>query len=130
MKTFLMIATLAMPVLGQVSRIAPPATLDAGERAIPGRNLYNWSVAAVVAANAADIASSWHGQEANPFVAGGGSQFGMKSVAIKSGFVATSLLIQHVALRHRPDLHKRMAWLNFATAGVLSGVAKHNYSVR
>ena len=63
-------------------------------------------------------------------VAGGGSQFGVTSVAIKSGFVATSLVIQHIALRHRPDLYKKLAWLNFGTAGVLGGVAGHNMRVR
>ena len=128
MKTLLIIVSLALSASAQVSMIVPAAM--PGPPVSAGRNLYRWSVAAVVAANAADIASSWRGQEANPVVAGGGSQFGMRSVAIKSGFVATSLLVQNVVLRHRPDLHKRMAWLNFATAGVLGGVARHNYSVR
>ena len=56
--------------------------------------------------------------------------FGATSVAIKSGLVATSLLIQHVALRHRPDLYKKLAWMNFATSGVLVGVAKYNMGVK
>ncbi len=63
-------------------------------------------------------------------VAGPGTQFGFASVAIKSGVVATSLLIQHVALRHRPDLYKKLAWMNFVTAGVLGGVASRNVGVR
>jgi hypothetical protein len=115
---------------------APPAISGSDsivnvERASPpGRTLYRWSIAAALAANAADVASSWSQQEANPVVAGGGSQFGVTSVAIKSGFVATSLVIQHIALRHRPDLYKRLAWLNFGTAGVLGGVAGHNMGVR
>jgi hypothetical protein len=115
---------------------APPAISGSDsivnvERASPpGRTLYRWSIAAALAANAADVASSWSQQEANPVVAGGGSQFGVTSVAIKSGFVATSLVIQHIALRHRPDLYKKLAWLNFGTAGVLGGVAGHNMGVR
>jgi hypothetical protein len=95
-----------------------------------GRSFYRWSVAAVVAVNAADAVTSWKAQEANPFVAGTGTQFGAASLAIKSGFVATSLLIQHLALRHRPDWYKRMAWMNVVTAGVLAQVARHNMSVR
>jgi len=95
-----------------------------------GRAFYRWSVVAVVAANAADAVSSWNTQEANPFVAGPGTQFGVASLAIKSGFVVTSLLIQRVALRHRPDWRKRMAWMNVITAGVLGQVARHNLSVR
>ncbi len=77
-----------------------------------------------------DTVSSWKGIEANPVVGGSGSQFGYTSMAIKSGLVATSLVIQHVALRHRPDLYKKMAWLNFATSGVLGAVAVHNVEVR
>ena len=95
-----------------------------------GRNVYRWSVAAVVAANAADAATSWKAQEANPFVAGTGTQFGAASLAMKSGFVAASLWIQHIVLRHRPDWYKRMAWMNVVTAGVLGQVARHNMSLR
>ena len=137
-----------VPVLGQNSLLstkpvnigtmtAPPAvtgfaasTADLKKTVSPGRTLYHWSIAAMLAANVADVASSWSQQEANPLVAGGGAQFGTTSVAIKTGFVATSLLIQHVALRHRPDLYKKLAWMNFGTAGVLGGVAKYNMGVR
>lgn len=102
----------------------------AREQKIAGRNLYRWSLAAVIAGNAADAASSWKLHEQNPVVAGGGSQFGLTSIAIKSGFVASSLLVQHVVLRHRPDLYKKLAWVNFATGGVFAGVARYNMSLR
>jgi hypothetical protein len=138
-----------LPGLAQVNSILPSKPVDIREMAAPpaisgseaatmsvekagppGRTLYRWSIAAALAANVADVASSWSQQEANPVVAGGGSQFGVTSVAIKSGFVATSLVIQHIALRHRPDLYKKLAWLNFGTAGVLGGVAKYNSGLR
>ena len=102
--------------------------LTAGER--PGRTLYYWSVATVVAASAADAASSWSGREANPVLAGPAAQFGVGSVALKSGLVRASLLLQHVALHHHPGLYKRLAWMNFATSGVLGGVTVHNMGVR
>jgi hypothetical protein len=92
--------------------------------------MYRWSIAAVLAANVADAATSWRSQEANPVVAGTGTQFGVTSVAIKSGFVGASLLIQHLALRHRPDLYKRLAWMNLITSGAFAGIASHNMSVR
>lgn len=95
-----------------------------------GRTLYRWSVAAVLAGSAADAASGWKAEEANPVLAGTGKQFGVQSVAIKSGLVGVSLLIQYIALRHRPDLHKQLAWMNLITAGALGGVAGHNVSVR
>jgi hypothetical protein len=93
-------------------------------------SLYRWSVAAVLAANAGDVATSWRNREANPLIAGPSTQFGLTSVAIKSGLVGTSLLIQHVMLRHRPELAKRLAWMNFVTSGALGGVAAHNASLR
>ena len=80
----------------------------------------------MIGANAADIATSWNAQEGNPALRVGQGQFGTASVALKSGFVAGSLLIQHVVLRHRPDLQRRMAWLNFAASGGLGAVAVHN----
>ena len=148
-KVLINLALLTVPVVAQVSPLLPtkpaniremtappaPSAFAAGIKSIgqtapQGRSLYRWSLAAVVAANGADVASSWSQQEANPLVAGGGSQFGMRSVAIKTGFVATSLLIQHVALRHRPDFYKKLAWMNFATAGVLGAVAKSNMDLR
>jgi hypothetical protein len=147
-KILISIVFFALPGLAQVASLlpskpvsigemAPPAasgfnavTISAEKPGPPGRALYRWSIAAALAANVADIASSWSQQEANPVVAGGGTQFGVTSIAIKSGFVATSLVIQHIALRHRPDLYKKLAWLNFGTAGVLGGVAKCNSGLR
>ena len=94
------------------------------------RTLYRWSVVAVLAANAGDAASSWTKREANPFVAGPNAQYGATSVAIKSGFVGASFVIQHFVLRHHPDMAKRFAWMNFITAGGLGGVIAHNATVR
>lgn len=63
-------------------------------------------------------------------VEGPGSQFGITSVAIKSGLVGLSLLIQHTTLRHRPDWYKRMAWMNVITSDEVGAVAGHNARVR
>jgi len=144
-KILMSLAFIVLPALAQVNSILPSKPVNIREMAapsasetakmnlgagMPGRTLYRWSIAAAIAGNAADVASSWHQQEANPLVAGGGAQFGVTSIAIKSGFVATSLVIQHIALRHRPDLYRKLAWLNFGTAGVLGGVAKYNMGLR
>ena len=148
-KILISLAFCVLPALAQVNAILPRKPVDIREMAAPsatsgsqaaavnlekagppGRTLYRWSIAAALAGNIADVASSWSKQEANPVVAGGGSQFGVTSIAIKSGFVATSLVIQHLALRHRPDLYKKLAWLNFGTAGVLGGVAHYNSGLR
>jgi hypothetical protein len=135
----------SLPVIAQVNPAIPAATLVERDMLLApaspstppwvekwkqpetsGKNLYTWSVAAVIAANAADAVTSWQLHEANPLIAGPSSKFGMTSLAIKTGFVATSLILQHVALRHRPDLYRRLAWTNFITAGAIGGAASYN----
>ena len=123
----LQLASIAAPVPDSASK---PWMRDLDQASSSNRTLYRWSVATVLAANAADVASSWKNREANPFVAGPTAQFGVTSFAIKSGFVGASLVMQHFVLRHRPDLQKRLAWMNFVTAGALGGVAAHNASLR
>jgi hypothetical protein len=134
-QTYLALPPVTLNVNETAANVTPPQYNDSGlgrrqETGNLGRTAYRWSIAAVLAANAADAATSWRTQEANPVVAGTGGQFGIMSVAIKSGLVGTSLLIQHIALHHRPDLYKRMAWMNLITSGVLGAVANHNMSVR
>ncbi len=130
---------MAQEVMARETLLATPPVQPAAIAAIPrigsreqpsARVLYRWSVATVLAANVADATSSWQNREANPLVAGPTAQFGMTSVAIKSGFVGVSLLMQHFVLRHNPGAAKRLAWMNFATSGVLGGVALHNASLR
>src|ERR1043166_755891 len=141
---FLSLVILAWPVAAQINQVLPPPSTkiaDLAAAAAPSRTqafmreplertLYRWSVATVVAVNAADVLTSWSRTEANPVIARPGAQFGVSSVALKSGFVGASLLLQHVALRHHPGWHKRLAWMNFVTSGVLGGVAAHNARVR
>jgi hypothetical protein len=92
--------------------------------------VYFLSVAMLAASSAADVASSWRRPEANPVLASPGSTFGAASVAIKLGLVGSSILLERLVLRHRPDLYGRVAWLNFGTAGALGAVVEHNMSLR
>lgn len=142
---FLSLLLFSLPLLaqpappGQLATIAdlqPQLNLETwkpvriAEAQSHGRTVYRWSVATLVTANVVDAASSWNGLEGNPLLARPGTRFGASSVAIKSGFVGASLLLQHFALRHHPGLYKRMAWINFAASGALGGVAAHNFSIR
>ena len=103
----------------------------APDRTVPsGRAFYRWSVAVLAASSTADAASSWRRPEANPVLAGSGSTFGAGSVAVKLGLVGSSFLLERLVLRHRPDLYRRVAWLNFGIAGALGAVVRHNISVR
>ena len=96
----------------------------------PGRTFYLWSVAILAASGAADVASSWRRPEANPVLAGSGSTFGSGSVAIKLGLVGSSFLLEHIVLRHRPDLYRHIAWLNLGIAGAQGAVVRHNLGLR
>lgn len=146
-KLVLVIGLFVLPIEAQSNQVLPPNGSEVAGSLVPshdnnsilvqpqatgpaGRTLYRWSVAAVLAGSVADAASGWRAEEMNPVLAGTGKQFGVRSVAIKSGFVGASLLIQYIVLRHRPDLYKRMAWMNLITASALGGVAGHNISVR
>jgi hypothetical protein len=95
-----------------------------------GQRLYRWSLAAVAAGNAGDTFSSWHQPEANPLLAGRGSEFDGRSVLLKSALVSASFLIERWALRQNPHLYRTFAWLNFTIAGVLGGVVAHNVALR
>ena len=108
----------------RVTHPIPPPVTERIEH--DGRNLYRWSVVAVVAANALDVASSWQQMEANP-VLGANSRFGARAVAIKAGFAGGSLLIEHWALRKNPKLYRKFAWLNFSVAGGLGVTASYNF---
>jgi hypothetical protein len=111
--------------------LAIPVKIDATRDAKSnGRALYQWSLAAVAGGNAADAFSSWHQPEANPLLAGRGSEFDGRSVLLKSAFVGASFLIEHWALRQNPRLYRTFAWLNFTIAGVLGGVVAHNIALR
>ena len=148
MKKLMLGLLLTFPAMAQVSNLVPspaaslggmvtpaaPSGLETGLRqatreSVPGQTLYRWSIATVLIANTVDAASSWN-QEASPVLGASGAQFGVTSIAIKSGFPEASLPIQHIALRHRPDLYKKLAWINFGTADVLGGVAEYNLGVR
>src|ERR1017187_7374759 len=116
---------------------APDATIERSLRTVEpnptvpsGRAFYGWSVAILAASSAADVASSWRRPEANPVLASPGATFGAGSVAIKLGLVGSSYLLERLVLRHRPDLHRRVAWLNFGIAGVQGAVVQHNMSLR
>ena len=86
------------------------------------------SFAAVTAAEMVDSASSWGKFEANPVL--GQSRFGGAKAGIKIGVVTGMLAGQYLLLRHRgPGSFKAMAAINFASAGVLGGIAYHNSKI-
>jgi hypothetical protein len=87
--------------------------------------LYRWSVVAMTAASAADVASSWGKTELNPAL--GRGQFGFRQTGIKVSISAGVLTAQWWQLRKHPELRKGMAISNFAVAGGLGAVAAGNW---
>lgn len=106
------------PLIDSVAR--PP--LD------PGAKLYSISAAALIGANAADLASSWGRPELNPLLTPGATRgrFGWQSAAIKLGLAGGTLAFQRYILRRRPELHRSFAVTNFIAAGAMSAVAVRN----
>jgi hypothetical protein len=117
--------------------VAPNATLERWVRTVepqrtvpPGRSFYRLSVAILAASSVADAGSSWRRPEANPVLARPGSTFGTGAVGIKLGLVGSAFLLEHIVLRHRPDLYRHVAWLNLGIAGAQGAVVRHNIGLR
>jgi hypothetical protein len=51
-------------------------------------------------------------------------------LAIKLGLAGSSILLERLVLRHRPDLYRHVAWLNFAIAEVQGAVVRRNIGLR
>jgi len=88
--------------------------------------LYRWSAAALVAGNAADVASTAGRQEGNPAL--GRGTFGVSQVVVKAAIVSGSLITQHFILKRHPENAKAVAIANFAMGGAFGGLAVRNAS--
>jgi hypothetical protein len=91
---------------------------------VPHKRLYRWSVVALTAASAADVASSWGKQELNPVL--GRGTFGARQTGIKISISAGMLTAQWWAMLRHPELRHGFARSNFIAAGALGGVAVGN----
>lgn len=92
------------------------------------RRLWKWSVAALVAATAADAATSMNNSEANPLLRSSNRRFGARGLLLKSGLAAGTVTFEfHFA--KRTNGYKRFAILNFIQAGAFSAIAAHNAHV-
>lgn len=91
---------------------------------------YKASVAAFVAGNALDTASSFGpGRETNPLLARGG-QFTAGSAGIKLGIASGILVGEYFLMRKHPELEKPLGVANFGIGAALTGVAIHNMGMK
>jgi hypothetical protein len=118
MKTALLLsAVLLIPSFGQ----------DLPQR---HHRLWNWSVAVLAAANAADIGTSLGRHELNPVLAG---RTGMldtgRAIGLKAGLFGGLAVTEFLIHRHHPEVEKPFVLVNFATAATLAAIAAHNATV-
>ena len=107
--------------------LLPPAA-SAADRASRWRAVWRVSQAMLAGANAADAASSWGKNEANPLVKAG-QTFSYGSLAIKLGALGGGMVAQHYILRRSPNKAPLFATANLAAAALLGVVARHNMDV-
>jgi hypothetical protein len=86
--------------------------------------LWKWSLAALAAATAADIASSVGQYELNPVL--GRGRFGGRQIGIKLGIVGGSTLLQSIIVRRHPEYGKGFAYGNLGVGAVTGAVAVSN----
>ena len=101
---------------------------SAADRPSRWRAVWRVSQALLVADDAADAASSWGKNEANPLVRAG-QRFSYGSLAIKLGALGGGLAAQHYILRKAPEQMPLFASANLAVAAMLGVVAGRNMQV-
>jgi len=96
-----------------------------------GKVLWRASVAALAAANAMDIRSSWGKNELNPLLSGNNRTFGSEGALLKLGIVGGTFVLESLVLRHhpKPKIYRSLAFVNFGVATVTGATAIRNFGV-
>jgi hypothetical protein len=96
------------------------------------RRLWKASIAAVAAGSAVDIHSSLGKPEANGLLANRQGVFSAQGIGLKLIIAGAAVGTQQYLLHKHPtaSVYKTGAFINFAVAGTLGGVAVHNYGNR
>ncbi len=86
--------------------------------------LWKWSLAAVAAGNAADMATSIGRYELNPVL--GVGRFGPRAAGVKMGLSTAVIGMQYLMVRRKPEAARRLSYVNFAMAAATGGAAAYN----
>src|SRR5262245_57490769 len=97
---------------------------DTDGRRGTGSRLWKWSLAAIAAGNAADMATSMGRYELNPVL--GVGRFGPRATGIKVGLSTATIGLQYLMLRRRPEAARKLSYVNFGMAAATSGAAAYN----
>jgi hypothetical protein len=92
-----------------------------------GKILYRSGQVALVVAHSLDIESSWGKPELNPLLQSADQRFGARGAAIKIGIVGLGLVAGELIVRKHPKMETYIGVLDFAVAGLESGVAVGNF---
>jgi len=101
---------------------------SAAEKPSRWRAVWRVSQVLLAGAEAADAASSWGKNEANPLLRAG-QRFSYGSLAIKLGALTGGLAAQRYILRKAPNQTPLFASANLAAAAMLGVVARRNTQV-
>jgi len=93
--------------------------------------LWKASVTALAVSNALDIHSSWGKHELNGALAGDSGTFGSRGALLKLGFQGGLIGLEYLISRGHPSkkVFRVLTIVNFGAAGMVGGVAAHNYTI-
>jgi len=93
--------------------------------------LWKVSVTALAAANALDVHSSWGKHELNSVLSNSSGKFGGQGALLKAGVQGGLLGLEYLISRGHPSgkVYRVLSVINFSAAGVIGGVAAHNYTI-
>jgi hypothetical protein len=88
------------------------------------------SIAALIAANVADVVSSRNKYEGNAVLQSSNGTFSTgKAIGVKAAMAGLPILGEYFVLRHHPRLGKLFTFVNYGEAGVFGAAAVHNFTI-
>ena len=138
MRTYLLLFTIsacalyaeeAAPTPEPAAIVAP--VVSTRTLAVPGKNLWRTSLAALAVANVMDVHSSWGKHELNSTLAGPQGTFGRQGALLKLGFQGGLIGLEYLITRGHPSgkLYRKLAFINFGASVAIGAVAAHNYTI-
>jgi hypothetical protein len=130
MKNLLLVLALSIGVIHAEDFAFLPSH-SATEPPSKAKTTWKFSLAALAAANALDVQSSWGKHELNGSLSGPGGTFGKQGALLKLGIGGGLYAFEFVITRGHPSmkLYRALSIINFGAAATTSAVAAHNYTI-
>jgi hypothetical protein len=109
---------------------AGEVTSDSPPRNAPVATSWKLSLAPLLASQGLDAASSYGKRELNPLLAGPQGQFGVSSVMVKVGVTSGLIGVEYLIVKAHPASARFFTKVNWAAAGITTGIAAHNFTIR